>query len=407
MKRLSISICLLLFLLTSCSANEEQVTILFLHSWGTMDQGHQMMRGIYEDFMKENPNIKLQLIAMPSSEAVEDKVREMLFVGKVPNLIYTGGFGLDTLYPFMIQEGYLIDMMPYMQQDEEFLESIAQKTWDSFLTEEGELYTVTDTLNLIGYWYNVDMFENAGITELPRTWKELEACCQRIVNWAEGIHYDIVPVNMDAETATYLSAAYMAGIETNGQITEEDFRNMLEELKKITCYSKLMNPDYTDQDNIRSFNTGHCAIYVGGLWMEEKVNETINAAYAPFPSIDGKTVGMYLASPGYLIGNIGDETQKDACVQFVKYMLSEPVQERILKEAGYIPSNEAIEMGQIADQQTRMWEAYQNIYQSDCLEQMPENNWNKRMISNYKEKILDYLTGTVFTEELLDYIKNH
>ena len=37
-----------------------------------------------------------------------------------------------------------------------------------------------DTTNLLGCFYNKDVFEEAGITELPTNWDEFTAVCEKI-----------------------------------------------------------------------------------------------------------------------------------------------------------------------------------------------------------------------------------
>ena len=83
----------------------------------------------------------------------------MISVGKLPNLIYIGETGIDTLYSFMVTQGYVIDIMPYIEKDKEFQSMIAPETLMKWKTADGKLYTVTDVLNTGGYWYNKQIFE--------------------------------------------------------------------------------------------------------------------------------------------------------------------------------------------------------------------------------------------------------
>ena len=111
-----------------------------------MDENHQIMRDIYEDFQENNPDITLKLISMPSSDKVIEKAKEMLSVGKVPDLIFTGGMGHETLYRFMVEKGYALDLMPYIREDEEFEKCISPAAFGKWETEDGKLYTISDVL---------------------------------------------------------------------------------------------------------------------------------------------------------------------------------------------------------------------------------------------------------------------
>lgn len=59
---------LLSSMLSGCKGVEEEpVTITVIHAWGGMEADHVAMRDIYEGFEKENSDIRLQLISMPTS----------------------------------------------------------------------------------------------------------------------------------------------------------------------------------------------------------------------------------------------------------------------------------------------------------------------------------------------------
>ena len=152
MKKCLILLLMLLMCLSGCGtlSQSDEISIVLLHGWGTMEEDNQAMREIYSEFEKDNPDISLKLISMPSPENVTSKVKEMISVGKLPNLIYIGETGIDTLYSFMVTQGYVIDIMPYIEKDKEFQSMIAPETLMKWKTADGKLYTVTDVLNTGG-----------------------------------------------------------------------------------------------------------------------------------------------------------------------------------------------------------------------------------------------------------------
>ena len=158
----------------------EITEITLLHGRGTMEANDQKMREIYMDFAEENPDIRLNIIAMPSDEKVNTKTREMLAVGKMPDIVFIGGGGKDNLYTFMVEYGYALDLMPYLLEDTEFADSISPKIREYWTTDDGALYMVTDVLMPVGYWYNRQIFQNAGVDQVPATWEEFyEFACLR------------------------------------------------------------------------------------------------------------------------------------------------------------------------------------------------------------------------------------
>ena len=59
-----------------------------IDGWGTTEGDHEAMRKIYQDFEKENPDIRLNQLSMPSSSEMVRKVEDMLVVGRDPGFWY-------------------------------------------------------------------------------------------------------------------------------------------------------------------------------------------------------------------------------------------------------------------------------------------------------------------------------
>ena len=126
------------------------------------------MRQIYRDFEKENPDIGLNMISMPSSTDVIYKVGDLLVVGEILDIIFTAGDGKESIYEFMVKKGYALNLMPWIQEDDKLKGSISPVVLKYWVTQENELYTVSDVLLLSGgYWYNKDIFDQVGIKEPP------------------------------------------------------------------------------------------------------------------------------------------------------------------------------------------------------------------------------------------------
>ena len=82
MKKCLILLLMLLMCLSGCGtlSQSDEISIVLLHGWGTMEEDNQAMREIYSEFEKDNPDISLKLISMPSPENVTSKVKEMISV---------------------------------------------------------------------------------------------------------------------------------------------------------------------------------------------------------------------------------------------------------------------------------------------------------------------------------------
>ena len=131
MKRIQLClICMAVLFSMTLSAcrkeNEARTEITLIHGWGSADPDHVAMRQIYTDFELTHPEIKINLISMPSANDVIRKVQEMLTVGEMPDVVFTAGAGEEVLYEFMVDKGYALDLAPYIEEDPDFKENISE-----------------------------------------------------------------------------------------------------------------------------------------------------------------------------------------------------------------------------------------------------------------------------------------
>lgn len=403
MKKCLILLLMLLMCLSGCGtlSQSDEISIVLLHGWGTMEEDNQAMREIYSEFEKDNPDISLKLISMSSPENVTSKVKEMISVGKLPNLIYIGETGIDTLYSFMVTQGYVIDIMPYIEKDKEFQSMIAPETLMKWKTADGKLYTVTDVLNTGGYWYNKQIFENAKIQKTPENWKEFLECCKKIKQWAEQEKLDTVSMHLDYNTIECMMQSYIGGTDSD----EKSISEALKLLNEIKDYADV-EKNYTYRDRLRSFNVGHSAIYAGGIASEQKINPKLKMEYAMFPDKNNKDVAMVSAYPGYFIGSSSDTKQKEACIRFLKYMLSEKVQTKIWKKTGQIPSNPSVNIADLSGQNDVIYEAYAKLKKADIVRELPGNDWDFEQREDFEANIFRYLSGDISEDEIVDSLKS-
>lgn len=406
MKKTGIKILIFLCLcclLTGCTKKQEdKVEITMIHGWGTTESDHVAMRQIYADFEKEHPDIHLNLISMPSSTDVIGKVGDLLTVGEIPDIVFTGGDGRESIYRFMVQKGYALDLIPYMEADEEFAGNVSDVILESWMTKKGQLYTVSDVLLMGGYWYNQDMFEKAGITKVPGTWEEWFLACEKL----KAMDEDVVPVILDANHIAYLMTALLANEDiselenirnSKTNVNTPAFDDMLKELEKISEYAVLAG-NYNYRDTLASFNKKESAIYINGVWANSMIDENLKVSYAPFPSDDGKGIATRSACVGYILGNTGDEKRIEASVKFLKYMLSEEVGRRILTQTGQLPSNPNIA---ITEQSAgiRMTQAVECLKNAGFIIETPENLWDLSKKEEYGENVILYLQKRITEKE--------
>ena len=408
--KLSLVICLA-FLLSGCQSNPQEVTeITFIHGWGSTEEDHETMRQIYRDFETENPDIKINMMSMPTSSEVVRKTEDMVMVGTIPDIVFLGGEGIDSIYQYMVDHRYVLDLMPYIETDAEFAANLSPTNLEYWTTEDGKFYSVSDVLILGGgYWYNKDIFASAGVTAVPETWEEFEAACRKIDEWAQRKQNDVSPMHLSVEGYLYFLDQIMAAMDPTVFQSESDLNerllfDALDVLKNIHEFSVGKEGDYTYRDETSLFNEGKLAIYVNGVWGAAMIDESLNVEYALLPG-SGKTMCCEAAGAGYILGNTGDPKRQEASVRFIKYLLSHDVQERILLETQQVPANPNIHIEDYADQMARFSQAVSTAQQAEVKIEIPGKVWSNRQQTVFFEHIYNVLNDDFNKRTFYDLLR--
>lgn len=386
--------------------------LTLIHGWGGTEADHVAMRGIYEEFEAKHPHIRLNLLSMPSSDDVVTMVKDMLTVGEVPDLVFTGGLGKDTIYDFMVKEGYAVDLMPYLQEDESFRKNVSESILSYWTEEDGGLYTVSDVLLLAGYWYNEEIFAQAGIEAPPATWPQFLEACRKLRDWSLKEEAGVYPLILDSDHMMYLTDSMLA--ETmpealdeikDGRLNVDDpgFVRMLEQMRQLYAYVEIAD-HYSYRDTLENFNKEKTAIYINGVWAATMIDQDLEVKYAAFPHEDGTGVTSVSSCVGYILGQSADSRKIEAGVEFIKYMLSEPVAGKILAQTGQIPSNPAgtleAEMGN-----SRLHQAVNCVRSAGHQVEIPENIWNSALRKKYEDALSLYMEGQISLEAFQQRMK--
>lgn len=402
--------------LNSCTQEPPApVEITLIHGWGTMEEDHVQMRQIYENFEKENPDIHLKLQSLPSSEAVIQKTRDMLSVGKVPDIIFTGGLGPDSIYDHMLSQNLALDLMPYIASDPQFKADIAPQTLNSWETD-GRLYTVADTMHAGGgYWYNEDIFHSAGIESPPETWESFLDACDKIQAWSDQNGSDVIPIQLrKGSSSLHLFSAILADCGTSGaewvlnhnmDLSQQDVDSALQIMRKIQQFTSKADSELGYRDARDVFNSGKSAMYINGAWASHLIDANLPVKYACFPGIDGKTSATMTVSLGYIVGNTGNQETMDASVRFLKYLLSEQTQTALFEITGQIPTNPKINLHKYRDKYPRQCQAFDAINSAERHFESPYNYWSSGQISRFNNSIFEVLDGNISTNEFIAYMR--
>lgn len=401
----------ILLMLAGCQTKPQGMTeITLVHGWGSTEADHETMRQIYRDFEAVNTDIKINMISMPTSDEVVRKTEDMIMVGMVPDIVFLGGKGIDSIYQYMVEHGYALDLMPYLREDETFAANLAPSNLAYWTTEEGKLYSVSDVLILGGgYWYNREILREAGVTAIPHTWNAFEAACRKIERWAAKKNNGVEPMHLSAEGYLYFTDHILASMGTSilsGELPMEAdiLFETLTVLKNVHEHSAGKEGNYTYRDETSLFNDGKLAIYVNGVWGAAMIDDSLDVGYALMPG-GSKSICCESAGAGYILGNTGDPKRQEASVRFLKYMLSREVQERILLETQQVPANPNIRIEDYEGLMPRFSQAVATAREAQIKIEIPEQLWSNQQLQTFAEHIRSVLNGEFNSQTFYDLLR--
>lgn len=400
-----------LLLLSGCQKEETQepIEITLMHGWGGTLKTAKVMQEIYDEFSEQNPDITLKSIPYASNSIAVKEANDMLAVGEVPDILCTNG---DSYYiDNAVKCGRVMDLMPYIEADPEWKSQIHPSVFETWETEDGHLYTIPEVLEIVGYWYNKEYLKSAGVVDadgearVPRTWSEFFEMTEKVQNWIQETGCDVSVFTLDEELVIeFLFMARLAGEGEEGLAAAcssgEDLDNVLlrktlQDIKKVNDYStKAPNVENARQ----CFKEGESVIYFNGVWEAEVLEESRiqdQFDYANYPTNSGESLSYVSASAGYVLAKQEDARKEEACIRFLKYLLSTEVQKKIAVETGQAPLNPKIDKQEIIKSSPLLGRAIDTAYRADIQIETMRSVWKDEQI----DTVIGYLNHELWKNE--------
>lgn len=285
---------------------------------------------------------KVVVEEIAGDQAYVDKLKVLYSSKSLPDAISAGGYNLiDSM------KDQLVDLTPFV--DDQWKKSISEVCWDVNSRDE-KIYGIPYSRQVIGYFYNKDLFEKAGIKEPAKTWDEFFEQCDKLL--AAGI----TPVSMDTADSGWLTSLLLGAMiasddegETFMNTSLPKNYNTQEFINAAGMIQKLFQK-YTTQDAIggkyengaSNFFMEQTAIIANGPWM---VSDFYDTSMVEEGFADKIGTAMFPGDVMYNSGKIGfniaskSEEQLKATLEFVKFMTSADSQQKMLEMTGEIPAD--------------------------------------------------------------------
>jgi raffinose/stachyose/melibiose transport system substrate-binding protein len=199
------------------ASGEEEVTISWWHLQNN-PPGSTDWQNMADAFMAEHPNVTIEITTM-ENDALKPAIQAAVQAGDVPDLFQSWGGGvlLD-----QAEAGAVQDVTEAVSGSIDALNPGATALYNV----DGVQYGLPYNTSMVGFWYNVDLFEQAGITETPTTWTELLDVVQTLKD--AGI--TPIAVGAGAQWPAHFWYSYLmvriGGAEVMNQIAEDNNWNV-------------------------------------------------------------------------------------------------------------------------------------------------------------------------------------
>lgn len=301
--------------------------------WDTSnDTEAEVFKAIAEEFSQEHPNVTVDYVNIGFDDA-ENRFKNAAGANKAPDVMRTEVAWVADFASL----GYLapLDGTVAIDNQDDFLD----QAWASTQYED-EVYAVPQVIDTLALFYNQAMLDEAGL-EVPESLEEIKDSADAF-DGATPLYvrgddpYWFLPflygeggdmVDADAEEVTIDNEAGVAAFEAMADLVDSG--------------AAITDTNDGWENMMGAFSAGDVAMMINGPWA---INDAVEAVgddlgVAPVPA-----GGVAQASPqgGWNYGVYAGSANLDASYEFVKYMSSAEVQQRVTEELSLLPTRDSV-----------------------------------------------------------------
>ena len=276
----------------------------------------------------------------------------------------------------------------------------------------GTLKSIPYQPNVFAYFYNVAIFEEAGVTAVPTTWDEFLDTCQKIKDAG------YTPITNDNAYISSLFGYHMSRL-IGEAATEEVVKNgdwdneavlktaqAYEELASKGYFSETIESNQWPAGQNTELAMGTAAMYLNGSWLPNEVKdiagEDFNWGCFSYPAVEGGVDGTEASNYGAQVFAINAKSQKaEQAFQLITY-LTKGEADALLSE---------MSVGIPADSNNAEWPALLNNVKPVMDSMKTRYPWaagaeaNADMTPIIKEHFLKLCGGSIDAQGFVDALK--
>ena len=296
---------------------------------------------------------RIEVEEIPGDANYADRIQVQISSGKLPPVVYGGGYSLLDL---ALEADLVVDLTDVVNEDPEWASMYENDAWQAANCRDGKIYASSNEGQLIGYFYNKELFDQAGI-QPATTWNEFFDNCDKLL--AAGI----TPLAMDTADGAWVSMLLMGAMVATSGDEGLEFMNTMNPTdyntpEMIAAAEKIqkMYQNYTTQDAIggkyenaaNNFLAGQTAMLANGPWMigdfsdtsmtEEGFADKVGVALFPGNFVYDAPI------QGYIVTKQDDPKVEEAAIEMVKFFTSAEAQQTAMEMQGMVPASNTVEL---------------------------------------------------------------
>lgn len=409
--------------ITACGDNDDgqgdRIEIEFWHQSPVGSESYSGMRRIIRTFNDSQDDYFVKGVGINFWD-YWDRINVAIASGNVPNLGY---HTIDNVV-LRAENDALYNISELIEDDE--VRDVETIDTDIFLenqlefsTYDGDLYALPFSATTRVLFYNLDLFEEAGLTEadVPETWSELESVAKQLDQVDDEGGIEVLGFEPSYGESTYHQFLWQNGLD----YFDEDLNPTLntDEHLEVLEWMYDFNDDFSESEiqsfgeanellGLDPFSAGRVGMYVAsdGLYetlrpLEDQMNYGVTSI--PVPDDEGIRVNW---GSGFSIEMYKDnpDEEKEGTWEFLKYLMDHDTQIELAEVTGWLTSN--IPAMDEYTEGNEILEAFMDElpYARDKVYVPYAPNWHADDWDQFYE---EGVAGRMSAEEVLEAARNH
>ncbi|MGH0052006.1 MAG: ABC transporter substrate-binding protein [Sphaerochaetaceae bacterium] len=352
-------------------------------------------------------SITLVVEEVPGEQNYVDKIKVLLSADQLPDVVFSSYNLLD----LCVEAGKVVDLTPYLDADPEWKAGFDPATLE-YNTYDNKVMGVAYFKRLIGYYYNKNLFEKAGIAAPAETWNEFFQQLDMLKKAG------ITPLSLDTGDTGWITSLWLSSlVGTNGKVgetfmnTQQPVDYEIPEFIEGVASVQRMLQDYTTSDAVGgkyengavNFFSERTAIIANGTWM---VKDFSDPNKVPQGFADKVAVAIYPDNGVFMSAAKGSfscsktKEKADAAVEFLKFLTSVETQQKYFEMTGESPESPKVELSEkIKETYPLIADLYELSNKAEYRYQYPQAAWYANVTDQLSVLYPLLAQGTMTPEE--------